>query len=164
MTLLGLATLYFVGGIILGSAAYVRGTTILHDRPIAWASLPGELLRPEWRHVLGMTPWVLVVLFAAMVGAAVLLRTSPDVAAKPAVQRIVTVVLSLGFLPSLLGAASLLFTLLNAKMGRGHDGEWLNEFHPVREAFFLAHATLFWVTWRAARRIRQRSAASGTSD
>src|SRR5262249_2406635 len=94
-TLLAFATVYFVGAIVLGSAAYVRGTTIRHSEPIVWASLPGELVRSGWRLVFEMN-WITIILFAATVGAAVCSRLVTDFGG-PATRRMIGALLVLGF-------------------------------------------------------------------
>src|SRR5262245_51556274 len=105
LTTLAVATAYLVAGILLGSAAYMRSTSIRYSQPLVWASLPTEFSRPGWEPVAPFFPWFIVPLFAATVGGVLLLTAAPAQAAGRAVV-LVKIILVIGCAPAAWGAWS----------------------------------------------------------
>jgi len=144
------AGVYMAIGVVLGSAAYIPGSTIRYGEPILWARLPEEAGRVSLAAVLSHIPWLLGPLYLLAATCAVGLRAVPKLAERPMALSLLKVFLILGALPAVWGCLSFLSTILNATILGGLDGEWLDEFHPIAEAFFLSFLTLSW-TLRSLR-------------
>ena len=146
------AGVYVVAGIVVGSAAYLPGTSIEQYEPIRWAELPREVERASWATVWPHLPWLIGPLFILTSAAAVTAQAGLSASSRQL--RAVRVVLFAGVLPAATGAISLVFTVLNATVWGDLDGEYLNEFHPVMEAYCVAFIGASWAYWSALRRGR----------
>ena len=137
-----LSVFYFVGGVVLGAAAYRRGTPFGHETPIEWSRIPSEFARTSWSEVQPFFPWLRApaLALALMVALTLMLTLSPRfLLGRTWLQYAAVALLFLAVPIALMGALSVVFMILNATLlPSGLDGEWLNEFHPVMEAFFLA--------------------------
>ncbi|HEY0156697.1 MAG TPA: hypothetical protein VGF28_05330 [Thermoanaerobaculia bacterium] len=138
-------TAYFVAGYLLGVAAYQTGTTIAHYAPLDWAALPQEALRVPPAALVRFFPWLLGPLFAVTAGFAVAIAIRPSLAARATWHKASSIVALAGLVPFVLGAATIVFTLLNATVWGDLDGEWIGEFHSLNESFavlFICFAAL----------------------
>ncbi|HEX7181508.1 MAG TPA: hypothetical protein VF756_06665 [Thermoanaerobaculia bacterium] len=135
-----LSVFYFVGGVVLGAAASRRGTPFGHETPIEWSRIPSEFARTSWSEVQPFFPWLLAPTLALMVALTLVLALSPRfLLGRSWLQYAAVALIFLSVPAALMGAISVVFMILNATLlPSGLDGEWLNEFHPVMEAFFLA--------------------------
>ena len=143
------AGVYLVAGIVVGSAAYLPGSSIEQYEPIRWAELTREVERVSWATVWPHLPWLIGPLFILTSAAAVAAQAGRS---SRQLRKAVRVVLFAGGLPAAMGAISVVFTVLNATVWGDLDGEYLNEFHPVMEAYCVAFIAASWSYWSALRR------------
>jgi hypothetical protein len=142
---------YFAFGVAAGAAAYRPGTAIQHYEAVSWAMLWREVSRVSFPDLVrwvslfdGCGSWLLIALalwFSAALLAAFAMAVKPRLFLRSRARIGATVLIGLGSLFGGYGLFNLLFTLLNAFVGRGLDGEWVIEFGPMLDAVGILYLT-----------------------